>query len=52
MNFIEHLKLFLYKFIMISTTVFLWSGGYGEGRTPESIPNSVVKTLSADGTLS
>ena len=33
-------------------TVFLWSGGYGEGRTPDTIPNSVVKTLSADGTLS
>ena len=51
MNFIEYLKLFLYNLI-ITTTVFLWSGGYGEGRTPDSIPNSVVKTLSADGTLS
>ena len=49
MNFIEILKLFLYiNFI----TVILWSGGYGEGRTLDSIPNSVVKTFSADGTLS
>ena len=50
MNFIVRLKLFLYN--LITTTVFLWSGGYGEGRTPDPIPNSVVKTLSADGTLS
>ena len=50
MNFIEYLKLFLYN--LITTTVFLWSGDYGEGRTPDPIPNSVVKTLSADGTLS
>ena len=50
MNFIEYLKLFLY--IIMIYAVILWSGGYGEGRTPDSIPNSVVKTLSADGTLS
>ena len=50
MNFIEILKLFLYMLMIY--TVILWSGGYGEGRTPDSIPNSVVKTLSADGTLS
>ena len=48
MNFIETLKLFLY----ILKAVILWSGGYGEGRTLDSIPNSVVKTFSADGTLS
>ena len=48
MNFIETLKLFLYTF----NAVILWSGGYGEGRTLDSIPNSVVKTFSADGTLS
>ena len=49
MNFIELLKLFLYTFFI---AVILWSGGYGEGRTLDSIPNSVVKTFSADGTLS
>ena len=27
-------------------------GGYGEGPTPDPIPNSVVKPLSADGTAS
>ncbi len=27
-------------------------GGYGEGSKPDPIPNSVVKTLSADGTAS
>ena len=27
-------------------------GGYGEGSTPDPIPNSAVKTLSADGTVS
>ena len=36
----------------LQKTEVLWSGGYGEGRTPDSIPNSVVKTFSADGTLS
>ena len=46
MNFIDYLKLFLYK------AVFLWSGGYGEGRTPDTIPNSEVKSYSADGTAS
>ena len=27
-------------------------GGHGEGPTPDPIPNSVVKPLSADGTAS
>ncbi len=30
----------------------LWPGGYGEGPAPDSIPNSAVKSLSADGTAS
>ena len=50
MNFIEHSQTFFVHIFIY--TVILWSGGYGEGRTPDSIPNSVVKTLSADGTLS
>ena len=29
-----------------------WPGGYSEGETPDPIPNSAVKTLSADGTAS
>ena len=29
-----------------------WPGGYGEGPAPDPIPNSAVKTLSADGTAS
>ena len=29
-----------------------WPGGHSEGATPDPIPNSVVKTLSADGTAS
>ena len=29
-----------------------WPGGYGEGLTHDPIPNSTVKTLSADGTAS
>ena len=29
-----------------------WPGGYGEGSAPDTIPNSEVKTLSADGTAS
>ena len=32
--------------------VFAWPGGYSEGETPDPIPNSAVKTLSADGTAS
>ena len=39
-------------FVHLIIAVILWSGGYGEGRTLDSIPNSVVKTFSADGTLS
>jgi hypothetical protein len=31
---------------------FIWPGGYGEGPAPDPIPNSVVKTLSANGTAS
>ena len=30
--------------------IFTFSGGYGGGATPDSIPNSEVKTSSADGT--
>ena len=36
----------------INTAVAEWLGGYGEGPTPDPIPNSAVKTLSADGTAS
>ena len=50
MNFIENSQTFFIHTYIIS--VILWSGGYGEGRTLDTIPNSVVKTLSADGTLS
>ena len=28
------------------------SGGFGEGETPDPIPNSAVKPLSVDGTAS
>ena len=38
--------------IHINTAVAEWLGGYGEGPTPDPIPNSAVKTLSADGTAS
>jgi|TARA_Y100001970_G_scaffold227087_1_gene280925 hypothetical protein len=43
-------KLEIYSFI--NTAVAEWLGGYGEGPTPDPIPNSAVKTLSADGTAS
>ena len=33
-------------------SVLRWPGGHGEGPTPDPIPNSVVKPLSADGTAS
>ena len=29
-----------------------WSGGYGDGEPPDTIPNSAVKIVSADGTAS
>ena len=32
--------------------VYRWPGGHSEGATPDPIPNSAVKTLSADGTAS
>ena len=35
-----------------SCVAFGRPGGYGEGDTPDPIPNSAVKTLSADGTAS
>ena len=38
--------------IYFKTVVAEWLGGYGEGPTPDPIPNSAVKTLSADGTAS
>jgi hypothetical protein len=39
-----------WNFYIVS--VFDWPGGYGEGPAPDPIPNSAVKTLSADGTAS
>ena len=44
----QELEIFSFKY----TAVAEWLGGYGEGSTPDSIPNSAVKTLSADGTAS
>ena len=43
-------KFEIYSFM--NNAVAEWLGGYGEGPTPDPIPNSAVKTLSADGTAS
>jgi hypothetical protein len=40
------------KFEILKPSGFGRSGGNGEDETPDPIPNSAVKSLSADGTVS